>query len=84
MSDFSVLHCQFQRHGQSFADFLTGMEIEGCIDTLVLARSLELPAKLGDVYKPVVPTSARYDSQDQDQGASELHGGGLGRVGIRR
>jgi hypothetical protein len=117
------------------------MEIEGCIDTLVLARSLELPAKLGDVYKkltglelinahdagadveaalslfrtkefpraysnntvvigrktvriplmeyiesqkvycyrekapPVVPTSARYDSQDQDQGAAELEEG---------
>jgi len=51
VSDFSVLHCQFQRHGQSFAEFLTSMDVEGFLDTLVIARELNLPTKLSDLYK---------------------------------
>ena len=51
VSDFSVLHCQFQRHGQSFAEFLTSMDVEGFVDTLVIARELNLPTKLSDLYK---------------------------------
>ena len=51
VSDFSVLHCQFQRHGQSFADFLISMDVEGFVDTLVIARELNLPTKLSDLYK---------------------------------
>ena len=51
VSDFAVLTCQFQRHAQSFADFLTSIDVEGFVDTLVIARELNLPTKLGDLYK---------------------------------